>query len=522
MSLLPVFIVLSLLRIEDFKERQHSIAESTTAQVAKMISTSIADRQRLVKLFAEEHIKLISQLADSPNDDEVNQKLANKIKRYFPDYFAFSLADKNGNLLLDDFDGFIGDVCIADIKHYVDHGIHKTRIHPNPYEYHFDVIAEWNHLSQDGLLFISFKPDIFAQVLAATEPAGHQLILTIEEQDHLIEITSVGHRQKLTDRLDFRMQPNELKQILTLKNIDFTFWNIADLLLDKTYEKHIHTIYRQMGTIYGLFAIVIIILWTVLRKYEIQRSKLTETLTEKNKILEDENTLALKVYKKITESNNEHIDKLKSYQSPMHTFSGDVILSYGKNINRFYVLLGDFTGHGLGAALGAIPLTETFFAMAKKQFDITDIIRSCNQKLLSTLPTERFCCTALVEWNRDKNTLKICNAGLPPITVFNSEGKILEKVKSSMPPLGCFPLSDDIEVTMMSVDDDQHLLMYTDGIMEAMNENKDMFGQERILNCVSQAPAHQLNEKLLNELNLFTGSSKQKDDISILTLSLNK
>ena len=56
------------------------------------------------------------------------------------------------------------------------------------------------------------------------------------------------------------------------------------------------------------------------------------------------------------------------------------------------VLLGDFTGHGLPAAIGALPLAEVFHGMVSKRFALEDVLREVNTKLKSILPVGVFCC----------------------------------------------------------------------------------------------------------------------------------
>ena len=71
-------------------------------------------------------------------------------------------------------------------------------------------------------------------------------------------------------------------------------------------------------------------------------------------------------------------------------FNGDLLLATRTPSGSMYVMLGDFTGHGLPAAIGAIPVAEVFYGMANKGFSIAAIVAETNRKLRAILPTEVF------------------------------------------------------------------------------------------------------------------------------------
>jgi hypothetical protein len=87
-----------------------------------------------------------------------------------------------------------------------------------------------------------------------------------------------------------------------------------------------------------------------------------------------------------------HIQYLLSL---MALFSGDVLLAAPTLSGGLQVMLGDFTGHGLPAAIGAIPVSDIFYAMTAKGFSIGDIVAELNQKLRTILPTGLFCAACL-------------------------------------------------------------------------------------------------------------------------------
>ncbi|MFH1292650.1 MAG: response regulator, partial [Pseudomonadota bacterium] len=120
--------------------------------------------------------------------------------------------------------------------------------------------------------------------------------------------------------------------------------------------------------------------------------------------------IAEKVFDKIVlEGKHSDCPNIKRFQSPMATVGGDLILVSVGPTGGQYVFVGDFTGHGLSAAIGAIPLSSIFYAMTEKGHSISDIVTEINRKLKNILPTGLFLCACLMELNYLKETVDLWN-----------------------------------------------------------------------------------------------------------------
>jgi serine phosphatase RsbU (regulator of sigma subunit) len=79
-----------------------------------------------------------------------------------------------------------------------------------------------------------------------------------------------------------------------------------------------------------------------------------------------EQEIAQSVFINAIQGNNISNPNIKATIRPAGTFSGDMLLSAYSPSRDLYFLIGDFTGHGLSAALGAMPVSEVFHAMTSK------------------------------------------------------------------------------------------------------------------------------------------------------------
>jgi CheY-like chemotaxis protein len=99
-----------------------------------------------------------------------------------------------------------------------------------------------------------------------------------------------------------------------------------------------------------------------------------------------EQEIAESVFINAIQSSNIENSYIKQVVRPAGIFSGDMVLSAYSPSRDLYFLTGDFTGHGLLAALGAMPVSEVFRAMTTKGFSPEEILTGINKKLKSMLP----------------------------------------------------------------------------------------------------------------------------------------
>ena len=207
-----IMVWVSYQRIKDFEYAQHNNARSTVSLVGKEVSELINNHQRLVSIFTRNEKEIVEQLAQSPNDDDLKAQLHQKLKGYFPDYFTFTLADHDGNPIIDDFEGFIGEVCLRDIKQVAKGQDQFIHVHPNPNAYHIDIMTQWGNEERGGIFFVSFHTDFLSKLLKLSSLPRHELMLISTQFQNLIEVTEKGERFVLK-RDDYRLTEEEQERI---------------------------------------------------------------------------------------------------------------------------------------------------------------------------------------------------------------------------------------------------------------------------------------------------------------------
>lgn len=248
-----------------------------------------------------------------------------------------------------------------------------------------------------------------------------------------------------------------------------------------------------------------------------------DQLAQHHQRLLQEQAVAKQVFDNVAHSGCLNASNVRYFLSSLAVFNGDVVVAAIRPNGNMMVLLGDFTGHGLPAAIGAMPLASTFYGMVHKGFSMSDVLREINKKLKTILPVGLFCCATMIDFNFRRKRIKVWNGGLPAGMIYRQADGSVTPMCSTHLPLGVLPeksFKDDAQ--FYDLHEGDRIFMWSDGIHEARNPDGDMFGEERLLDVFAQSrePALVFDEILANVKN-FIGSGEQDDDLSMIEIRMD-
>ncbi|MBV4512456.1 fused response regulator/phosphatase [Pseudomonas sp. SWRI22] len=211
---------------------------------------------------------------------------------------------------------------------------------------------------------------------------------------------------------------------------------------------------------------------------------------------------------------------IRYLQSPYALFNGDLLLAAYTPSGDMHVLLGDFTGHGLPAAIGAMPLAEVFYGMAAKGYGLTQTLREMNAKLKRILPVDMFCCATLLCLSAQRRAVEVWNGGMPEGYVHEVATGRRTPLMSRHLPLGVLSaeaFDDSTEVWPMALGDRVFLL--SDGVLDTADANDQLFGAERLQQVfAANREPDRLFEDIEQALAAFRGQAR--DDVSMVEITL--
>jgi len=230
------------------------------------------------------------------------------------------------------------------------------------------------------------------------------------------------------------------------------------------------------------------------------------------------------IYDSVLEKGERNLPQVRQYMRPVTNFNGDILMTAYTPSGGFNVMLGDFTGHGLSAAIGAIPTAEIFYRMTSKGFSIGDIAVELNTKLGMLLPMNMFCAASLIEVDQERTTMSAWNGSNPDIVITDNSGDVIHRIASSHIALGIVsPEKFDRKVEMFSLKGNERIYMCSDGILDARNKEKIKFGIKGYIDTFSSKHNNTVGlNNTIDKLFSFVGDGEISDDISLIEVSVDK
>ncbi len=234
-----------------FRDSQARLMENQARSMAGEVSRVIRSRIQLIEAVAEDNRETLEAISGEPEDEARIESFRGKLLRYFPHYFGFAVVDGLGRQVPDDLGVIVGAVCRRDMGAFLKKGLtehfdapYLPMIHPQSFNYHFDIITRWiDGDGRPGLFFISFHPTEIAQMIRTYQLPNHRLVLVRDDIDNLIEITADGARDVLGEAI--HLTDKEMARIAVRVPVSGTRWIAIALPEPHLYFNYEMKIQRQ-------------------------------------------------------------------------------------------------------------------------------------------------------------------------------------------------------------------------------------------------------------------------------------
>jgi PAS domain S-box-containing protein len=190
-----------------------------------------------------------------------------------------------------------------------------------------------------------------------------------------------------------------------------------------------------------------------------------------------------------------------------------------------YVVIGDVTGHGFGAALLMAETRAYVQSFAKYSPDLTSLFDHVNRSLAEDVRGgEQYVTLLVAHLDPRKRTMEYSSAGHESCYLLGSSGDVLRTLESMGPPLGLFPDSEYASSEIIPLNQGDTVVLLTDGVSEAVNHDWKQFGAERVLEFIRQhqrESSQGLVQGLRRAIREFSGGEPQHDDITMVICKVN-
>lgn len=256
-----------------------------------------------------------------------------------------------------------------------------------------------------------------------------------------------------------------------------------------------------------------------IRELNLQLNSKNKTLTSLNEQLSNENELIEHFFENALQQSFLDKDIIKYHMSSLSTFNGDVFLVKRAPKGGLYMVMGDFSGHGLTAAMGTLPVALIFFKMVEASAAIGDIARELNLELNKLMPVGMFFAATLLELNSRGDVVTVWMGGVPELYCLSEKGDLKAVIHSEHMPLGILEDNEfSIATQVFDVETNDKIYLYSDGIIEAKNIQGEQFGDDRLKDVLTNEIDNRFDE-VIHKLDQFTGERNQNDDITLVELT---
>ncbi len=211
---------------------------------------------------------------------------------------------------------------------------------------------------------------------------------------------------------------------------------------------------------------------------------------------------------------------------PATEVGGDYFDYFPKNRSHHELgfTVADVSGKGMKAAMTAVMVSGMLHAEAARGLKADEMLTRINVPLYKKSDRRMFTALLFGILNMKKMQFTFTNAGqLPPLLLRDGTNTEL-KAKGPRLPVG---ITKEVQYTGETVPLKlgDRLLIYTDGINEAMNQHREQFGDPRLEKAFAETAeiqsAKEALESILSKVHKFTGSEPQHDDITMVYIHVN-
>ena len=252
--------------------------------------------------------------------------------------------------------------------------------------------------------------------------------------------------------------------------------------------------------------------------------RLYETRAEQQR-LEQELDLAREFQKMLLPTQFPHVTGLDiaAFSQPALEVGGDAYDFVWVDENHLGIAIADVSGKGIPGALVMAIMRSTLRAEAQHELSPKEVLRRVNRRLLSDTKDNVFVTMTYGILDVATKRFKFVRAGHEPLITIHSSGSQPDLHTPRGIAVGLvgdemFDILEECEIDLANGDS---FILYTDGVVEAMNPENAQYGSERFLSRLQMAHGETPNDQIrrvLADINEFTEGLAQHDDITMVSL----
>lgn len=348
------------------------------------------------------------------------------------------------------------------------------------------------------------------EVVASSGIEGN---LSTEETEELFSLEQdlIEVDEKLEEAIPF-LKKNKIKAVIGLQfqSEKIALVGVGARANEEEYTRSDYNFLRSLGNLAVL---------------SIQKTFLLEERIEKERI-EEELLIANSIQQGLLPDPLPECDQLEIAAKNISSqqVGGDYFDILKTPSDQLLVAIGDVTGKGIPAALLMANLQAMLHVLLPVDISLGEASGQINDIIYQNTPSDKFITFFWGIFNPENSEFRYVNAGHNPPLLFRKGEDEARELEEGGLILGAMPTMAPYTERHITLAEDDLLVYYTDGVTEALNEDKtEEFGEERLLNCIMEnrsKTAEEIQKNIINEVLLFSKGA-QYDDITLIVIKVH-
>ena len=192
---------------------------------------------------------------------------------------------------------------------------------------------------------------------------------------------------------------------------------------------------------------------------------------------------------------------------------------------RLGLVVGDVSGKGMSGAMIMVASRRTYRVRDQETTPANKVVAIANERLSKDVKKGMFVALVYAVVDPFENTLVFSNAGQPHpiICPSNGGGAVFAEAEGDRFPLGIVK-GCDYRDKSVKLNKGDNIVLYSDGVVEAMNEKREMYGFDRFMASIEEGRALNSADLLKNiedDVARFVGDEEQHDDLTIVVVKMD-
>ncbi|MFC1655298.1 PP2C family protein-serine/threonine phosphatase [Patescibacteria group bacterium] len=188
-----------------------------------------------------------------------------------------------------------------------------------------------------------------------------------------------------------------------------------------------------------------------------------------------------------------------------------------------FMYVGDVTGHGAPAALVMMMVNTLLYTYSEMYDNLYDIVVNTNRQLKPRIKSAMFMTMVMMKWDHKTQKMTYVGAGHEYLLVYRAATGKVEAQAAGGIALGMVPDNGKlIKEQEVKLEKDDVILLYTDGITEAKNNQGEMFEIDRLKESFAKHAAQYgpegISHHIATDYSNYVGDTEQADDVTLMVM----